>query len=314
MNRCASSAQRIIRLSFARSALICYRETAQGVVVVEEFEKRVHVTPLGLKSLRHGHKDDFARISRGEIKRAFLGAKHLGDLRRQEVLQIIANGFADTTELFRGLVEKAVGKMIVQHPAARHIQCEFVQILQFLFQLHLIGQQRKGAGQGHRLLEFGKQFKGVGDVRLGLAFEKAFVPALTKTGGSIDNKLGVGGKRDATVAGEIKMVRWFPLDISFIGADLQMNQIASATIISRHCRKRFPIDAFLINAQSAPLWLVLEDLMSELVDARTGFARTGVAGDEPAPTELVALPNQPTELRHSLFRLARCRQMPDGND
>ena len=68
-----------------------------------------------------------------------------------------------------------------------------------------------------------------------------------------------------------------------------MNQMLLAVIMMRHCRKRFPINAFFINAQSAPFWFVLKNLMGELIDAGTGFARTGVAGDEPAPAKLVAL-------------------------
>ena len=69
-------------------------EAAQRVIVVEQLEQRVHIPSLGLEFLRHGREDDFALINRGEVERAFAGAKHLGNFWCQKVLQIIADGFA----------------------------------------------------------------------------------------------------------------------------------------------------------------------------------------------------------------------------
>jgi hypothetical protein len=78
------------------------------VIVVKQLEQRVHIPSLGLKFLRHGREDDFALVYRSEVERAFAGAKHFGDFGRQEVLQIVADGFAHAAELLVGLCEKAV--------------------------------------------------------------------------------------------------------------------------------------------------------------------------------------------------------------
>ncbi len=98
---------------------------AQGVVVVEQFQKRVHITPLGLEFLRHGHEDDFTLIKLRKVERVFPGAKHLGHFRRQEVLQIVPDGFTDTAKLFLGLVKKTVFEMVAQHLASRSFQRQF---------------------------------------------------------------------------------------------------------------------------------------------------------------------------------------------
>ena len=135
------------------------------------------------------------------------------------------------------------------------------------------------------------------DVGLCLAFEKAFVPALAETRGGVHDELGVGGKWNTAVAGQVVAIRWRPLRIGVVCADLQMNQIVFAAVVTRHCRERFPINALFVNAQPAPGRFVLKNLMRQLVDAGTGFARAGVAGDEPAATELIAFPLQTAESR-----------------
>ncbi len=93
-----------------------------------------------------------------------------------------------------------------------------------------------------------------------------------------------------------------------------MNQIVFAAVVTRHCRERFPIDAFFINAQTAPCWFVLKNLMGQLVDAGTGFAGAGVAGDEPATTELIAFPSQAAESRDVAVALSRNKQQPNRDD
>ena len=109
-------------------------EPAQRVIVEKQFQKRVHITPLGLKLLRHGHENDFALVNRRKIERAFPGAKHLGHFRRQEVLQIIADGFADAAKLFGGLVEETVCEMVVQRRRGAVFQADLLKIFQFFFQ------------------------------------------------------------------------------------------------------------------------------------------------------------------------------------
>jgi hypothetical protein len=52
----------------------------------------------------------------------------------------------------------------------------------------------------------------------------------------------------------------------------------------------------------------LKNLMRKLVDAGTGFARAGVAGDEPAATELITFPLQTAESRDAAIGIARNEQ------
>jgi hypothetical protein len=54
--------------------------------------------------------------------------------------------------------------------------------------------------------------------------------------------------------------------------------------------------------------------MGELINTGTGLARAGVAGDEPAATELVAFPFQTAETRDAAFRIARNEQEPNGDE
>src|SRR5438093_13549508 len=90
-------------------------------------------------------------------------------------------------------------------------------------------------------------------------------------------------------------MRWRPGCVRVVRADLQLNQVVLAPVMPSHRCKGLPIHALLINAQAAPGRLVLEDLMSQLVDPRCRLARARVAGNEPATTELVSRPLQSAE-------------------
>ena len=103
-------------------------------------------------------------------------------------------------------------------------------------------------------------------------------------------------------------------DCRIVGADLQMNQVMLTPVMLGHRRERFPIHAFFINAQSAPSRFVLKNLMGELIDAGTGFAGAGVAGDEPAATELIAPPSQTPKSGDMAFAPARKNKSQDGNE
>jgi hypothetical protein len=105
-----------------------------------------------------------------------------------------------------------------------------------------------------------------------------------------------------------------PFLIGFIRANLQMNQMLLTAIMSCHCRKRLPIDAFFVNAESTPFGFVLKNLMNELVNAGTGFAGAGVSSDEPAPAKLITFPSQAAELCDMVVALASNHQQPVGND
>jgi hypothetical protein len=142
-------------------------------------------------------------------------------------------------------------------------------------------------------------------VYLRLAFEKSFVASLSKTRCGVHNEFGIRHKWNAAVAGQIKIIRRRPLDLRVIGTDLQMNQIMFAFVMSGHCRERFPIHAFFVNAQSAPCGFVLKNLMEKLIDAGTRFARAGVAGNEPAATELISPPCEAPKPGNLRFMSAR---------
>ena len=74
-----------------------------------------------------------------------------------------------------------------------------------------------------------------------------------------------------------------------------MNEVVTPAVVFGHCFQRLPIDSLFINAEATPGRLVLEHLMSELVDARSCFAGASVSCDEPAAAELIPPPCQPFE-------------------
>src|SRR6266496_2616805 len=92
--------------------------------------------------------------------------------------------------------------------------------------------------------------------------------------------------------------------VCVVRADLQVNQVVLAAVVPSHRCKSFPIHALLINAQATPGWLVLKDLMSQLIDARSGLAGAGVAGNEPATTKLIPTPSQSAETCDAGFSLS----------
>lgn len=72
-----------------------------------------------------------------------------------------------------------------------------------------------------------------------------------------------------------------------------------------HRGECFPIDAFLVDAKSAPSRFILKYLMRELIDARACLAGTGVARYEPSSAELVTLPIQPAKTCNPIGAFAR---------
>lgn len=80
-----------------------------------------------------------------------------------------------------------------------------------------------------------------------------------------------------------------------------------------HALERFPIDAFFIDAQPAPARLIAEHLMGKLVDAGTGFARAGVAGNKPATAKLIPFPAQSFQHGDSMGWLFGDKQREKSN-
>ena len=60
----------------------------------------------------------------------------------------------------------------------------------------------------------------MGDVRLRLALKEPFVTALAETRGGVHDELCVGRERDAAVAGQVVAIRWRPLHVGVVRADL----------------------------------------------------------------------------------------------
>src|SRR5688572_883255 len=75
-----------------------------------------------------------------------------------------------------------------------------------------------------------------------------------------------------------------------------------------HRGKCFPINAFFVDAEAAPAWFVLKDLVGELVDAGACFARACVAGNKPASAELVPFPSHAAETSDFGFRFGRDKE------
>jgi hypothetical protein len=112
---------------------------------------------------------------------------------------------------------------------------------------------------------------------------------------AVHNEFGVGAERNRAVASEIEAVRWRPVRAGVVQVVLDVDQIGQPAVVVGHTLERFPIDAFFINAQAAPARFVAENLIGKLINAGTGFTRTGITGDEPATAKLIALPTQAFE-------------------
>ena len=130
------------------------------------------------------------------------------------------------------------------------------------------------------------------DMRLRLTFEKGLLGALPQTRHRIHDEFCVGGRRNGRVGKQIESVRRFPFIRRVVRPDLQQNQIVLAMKLRRHLHECFPIYAFVINAKPAPIRIVLKNLKEQLIDAGAGFARAGVASDEPATAKIFACPRK----------------------
>src|SRR5438128_4795461 len=191
------------------------------------------------------------------------------------MLEVVADRFPDPAELFFGLVNKPVGEVLYQ-PGAGRCKEQFAQVVQSALKLLGVGENSKSAGQGDRPTQFKKQFEGVGNVGLRLAFEESLVTALTETGGGVHDKLGVGAEGNVAVPSEVEAMRRAGPARRRIGAYFELNQVVDPTVMRRHRLERFPIHTFFVDAQAAPTRLVPEDLVQQLVDAGTGLARPGI--------------------------------------
>ncbi|MDB6175527.1 MAG: hypothetical protein JWL59_4838 [Chthoniobacteraceae bacterium] len=79
--------------------------------VEEHLQERVHVSALDLELLGHGHANDFAAVDIGEVERVRTRAKDSDDVRGDECLEIVGDGFFYAADLLGRLVEKSVPEM-----------------------------------------------------------------------------------------------------------------------------------------------------------------------------------------------------------
>ena len=86
------------------------------------------------------------------------------------------------------------------------------------------------------------------------------------------------------------------------GFHLEKDEIFLPTEMLRHRGKRFPIDPLVIDANSAPVRFIGENLEEERRDPGSCFSGTGIAGDEPAPAEILAGPFHPLQASDDLLR------------
>src|SRR5436309_13260944 len=91
-----------------------------------------------------------------------------------------------------------------------------------------------------------------------------------------------------------------------IRPDLEQDEIILAAKVLGHLRDCFPINSFVVDAEAAPCGFVLKDLVKQTCDARSGFARAGVASDQPTATEIISRPRKTGEADNNvLFRLSQ---------
>src|ERR1700681_2389496 len=86
-----------------------------------------------------------------------------------------------------------------------------------------------------------------------------------------------------------------PCACCLIRPDLEQDEIILAAEVFGHLRECFPINSFVVDAETAPSRFILEDLVKQACDAGSRFARAGVARDQPAATEIISRPGKTSE-------------------
>ena len=141
--------------------------------------------------------------------------------------------------------------------------------------------------QRHVHAAFVESFESQRDVSLRLVLEERLIALLTQARRGIHDKFRVTAERNPAVGRQVVGVWRLPVGGRGFWPHLQQNQIILAIEVRGHLTKRFPIHAFVINAESTPRRLALENLVEQLRDARASLAGAGVAGDEPAATKIL---------------------------
>ena len=85
-------------------------------------------------------------------------------------------------------------------------------------------------------------------------------------------------------------MRWFPIRASVSGAHLKQNGVIRTVVVQGYANHGLEQCAFVVDAQESKAPRAFAQLVENLIDARTGFARTGDSRDEPTLTESMYVP------------------------
>ena len=88
-------------------------------------------------------------------------------------------------------------------------------------------------------------------------------------------------------------MRWFPIRASVSGAHLKQNGVIRTVVVQGYANHGLEQCALVVDAQESKASHASEQLVENLIDARTGFACTGDSRDKPALTESMYVPARP---------------------
>ena len=132
-------------------------------------------------------------------------------------------------------------------------------------------------------------------MRLSLVLEEPFVPLLAKARRGIDHKLCKRTGRNLAIFGQVVPVFGRPVGRRTVRLHLEQDQVIQTVKVRRHFHQCLPVQALVIDTDSAPTRLVLEHLIEQRRDSRTRFTRSGIASNQPASAEILPCPRKSTE-------------------
>ena len=88
-------------------------------------------------------------------------------------------------------------------------------------------------------------------------------------------------------------MRWFPIRASVSGAHLKQNGVIRTVVVQGYANHGLEQCALVVDAQESKAPRAFAQLVKNLIDARTGFARTCDSRDKPALTESMYVPARP---------------------
>jgi len=176
-------------------------------------------------------------------------------------------------------------------------------------------------GDGDVGLQVPENFKGHLNGELCLdGEERVPTPSSGQGDRGIDDHLGVGGGRHLGITRQIDGMRGPPEHALPLGPGLQKDEVTASAEMSGHLDQDLPVETFLIEADPAPVFDVLEDLVGDRIDARLGFSGASPSGDEPSPNKIFHRPGKPPQAHHDVSGMDLPEEAPcpeecaQGND